>query len=183
MRDPWKRGGESSGEQRCGRKESRGDGTSECSTGVHVPTTYPAYLSLRCARDILISSTLYIYIYISLLLSPPPASSSSLPSTVRSIRLSTSLGLRFHPFRPVLFLIYRPFLFIPLHLRPPPLRYSPFCSPLLMIISFAFFPSCCVYTPVVHGPFASPPSVPFFFFLFFGWILRALGEGGGARST
>lgn len=126
MRDPWKRGGESSGEQRCGRKESRGDGTSECSTGVHVPTTYPAYLSLRCARDILISSTLYIYIYISLLLSPPPASSSSLPSTVRSIRLSTSLGLRFHPFRPVLFLIYRPFLFIPLHLRPPPLRYSPF---------------------------------------------------------
>lgn len=54
-----------------------------------------AYLSLRCARDILIS---YIYIYIHV---------SPLLSSLRSIRLSTSLGLRFHPFRPVLFLIYR----------------------------------------------------------------------------
>lgn len=55
-----------------------------------------AYLSLRCARDILIS---YIYIYIYTRLSPSPLCVIS--------RLSTSLGLRFHPFRPVLFLIYR----------------------------------------------------------------------------
>lgn len=103
MRDPWKRGGESSGEQRCGRKESRGDGTSECSTGVHVPTTYPAYLSLRCARDILISSTLYIYISLSFSLLPLPPPPLSPPPCVVSVYLLPSVYASI-PFDPFFFL-------------------------------------------------------------------------------
>lgn len=100
-----------------------------------------AYLSLRCARDILIS---YIYIYTrlssSLLLLSAQYPVYLLPSVYASI-----------PFDPFFF------LFIAVPLYPSSSTLFPFCSPLSMIISLAFFPSCCVYTPVVHVCFSLSP--------------------------
>ena len=106
-------------------------------TGVHVPTG--AYLSLWCARDILISSQSFsLSLSLSLSLSFSSVYVHLLPSLLT-----------------VLFLIYRPF---PLYLFSStslPLFFH-LCSPLLMIISLlsfrsvytrsCFFLSCCGYT-------------------------------------
>ena len=116
-----------------------------------------AYLSLRCARDILISYT-YIYIHVS-----PPLCVVSvylLPSVYASI-----------PFDPFFF------LFIAVPLYPSSSTLFPFCSPLSMIISLAFFPSCCVYTPVVHVCFSLSPFLPLLFF--FSLRMDSAGPRGG----
>lgn len=122
-----------------------------------------AYLSLRCARDILISYT-YIYIYTrlssSLLLLSAQYPVYLLPSVYASI-----------PFDPFFF------LFIAVPLYPSSSTLFPFCSPLSMIISLAFFPSCCVYTPVVHVCFSLSPFLPLLFF----FLLSADGFCGPSR--
>lgn len=138
-----------------GEKESRGDGTSECSTGV--PTTRSVFVPSVCTWHL---NLLYVYIYIHV--SPPLCVISVylLPSVYASI-----------PFDPFFF------LFIAVPLYPSSSTLFPFCSPLSMIISLAFFPSCCVYTPVVHVCFSLSPFLPLLFF----FLLSADGFCGPSR--